>query len=137
LNSKIPVTAKAAKPKKKPTEKKKPAKKIKNILKYYKIVGVNKKVPTIGLLCGPQPIDSISNIHQAKCDYNTIHWLYQSGAEIIPILPWIKPKQLNIILSKIHGIVFPSGSRFLGLKNPLNNQYEKFANNLFNRLKVI
>jgi hypothetical protein len=121
---------------KKPSSKKS-SKKLKKILSLYKIIGVNNKTPTIGLLCGPQPIDSLLNIKQAKCDHNTINWLYQSGAEIIPILPWINKKQLSIILSKIHGVVFPSGRRFLGDKNPFKNQYEKFARDLFNKLKVI
>jgi hypothetical protein len=136
LNSKVSAPPAAKNPKMNPKGKKKPGNKGKNILKFYRIVGINKKVPTIGLLCGPQPIDSLFNIQQAKCDYNTIQWLYQSGAEIVPILPWIKPKQLNIILSKIHGIVFPSGKRFLASKNPLNTQYEKFALGLFNKLTV-
>jgi hypothetical protein len=132
--SKVPTKSVSKPAKPNPTSKKQPGKQGKKILKYYKIVGVNKKIPTIGLLCGPQPIDSLHNIQQAKCDYNTIQWLYQSGAEVVPILPWTKPKQLNIILSKIHGIVFPAGSRFLGVKNPLAFQYEKFAHGLFNRL---
>ena len=102
------------------------------ILRYYRIIGVNKKVPTIGVLCGPQPIDTHMKVRQAKCDHHTINWLYQSGAEVVPILPWLKDHELDHVLSKVHGILLPSGSRKLELKH----SYEQFGKLLFNKVKV-
>ena len=104
----------------------------KKILRYYRIIGVNKKVPTIGLLCGPQPIDTHMKVRQAKCDHHTIHWLYESGAEIVPILPWLKEFELDHILSKVHGVVFPGGKR----KLMMQHSYELFAKVVFMKLKV-
>lgn len=106
------------------------------ILRYYRIIGVNKKVPTIGVLCGPQPIDTHMKVRQAKCDHHTIHWLYQSGAEIVPILPWLKDHELDHVLSKVHGVLFPGGKRKLKTNHQNKHSFENFAKILFLKLKV-
>jgi hypothetical protein len=71
-------------------------------------------------------------VRQAKCDHHTIHWLYQSGAEIVPILPWLKDHELDHVLSKVHGVMFPGGKR----KIQSQHSYELFAKVLFLKLKV-
>ena len=72
-------------------------------------------------------------VRQAKCDHHTIHWLYQSGAEVVPILPWLKDHELDHVLSKVHGVLFPSGKR----KIQSQHSFELFAKVLFLKLKVI
>lgn len=68
--------------------------------------------PIIGILTNPTERDT-ETISEAFIHPTYVKWLEASGAEIIPIFPWISDQELDSILSKVNGVFFQGGSTLL------------------------
>jgi gamma-glutamyl hydrolase len=66
--------------------------------------------PVIGVLVFPIPAEA-AHPDKGYIFAYYIRWLEAAGAKVIPIYPWYTHSQLDEIIPKLNGILFPGGDR--------------------------
>ncbi len=70
--------------------------------------------PVIAILANPHPYNA-EDITSSKLNSQYVRWLEQSYAEIVVIQPWQTEQEIDEILEKVNGVLWPGGDRDLKL----------------------
>jgi gamma-glutamyl hydrolase len=80
------------------------------------------------------------DIKSSKVNYLYVRWLEQSRAEVVVIQPWYTKNQVEEILSKVNGVLWPGGDRNLIIGGQFENVAKyilDYVINLFDTKGVI
>jgi gamma-glutamyl hydrolase len=71
-------------------------------------------IPVIAILANPNPYNS-QNITSSRVNSQYVRWLEQSFSEVVVIQPWHTEEEIEEILEKVNGVLWPGGDRDLKL----------------------
>jgi gamma-glutamyl-gamma-aminobutyrate hydrolase PuuD len=83
--------------------------------------------PVVGIVTNPKPYDS-DNTTESLIYYNYVVWLESYGLKTVPILYDYSKRDLDILLSKVNGVLFQGGYRSLRKNGLFENQSEYIMN---------
>jgi len=72
------------------------------------------EIPVIAILANPNPYNS-QNITSSRVNSQYVRWLEQSFSEVVVIQPWHTEEEIEEILDKVNGVLWPGGDRDLKL----------------------
>ena len=78
------------------------------------------KPPVVAILANAQPDDAV-DITSSRVNYQYVRWLDQSRADVVVIQPWYTKDQVEEILSKVNGVLWPGGDRNMVLGGQFEN----------------
>lgn len=90
----------------------------------------SKNRPIIGILSNITPPNTTTIGNQSEIWGGYVRWLEQAGAEVVAIHPWCSPKELELILQQINGIMFMGIFKSINLTLP----FEKTINLIFDNV---
>lgn len=85
--------------------------------------------PVIAILGNPYPYNS-ENITTSRVNSQYVSWLEQSFATVVVIQPWSTKEEVDEILERVNGVIWPGGDRDLRF----SGEFEQTAINIINKI---
>ncbi len=98
----------------------------------FSLVMLNSNIPVIGIISNPHPYDAI-DITSTTVNAYYVQWLEAAGARSLAIHPWTSDSELDILLTKVNGLLWQGGGRNM----ILDHSFEKFGLRLIMKLMAL
>jgi len=85
--------------------------------------------PVIAILGNPYPYNS-ENLTTSRVNSQYVSWLEQSFATVVVIQPWSTKEEVDKILERVNGVLWPGGDRDLRF----SGEFEQTAINIINKI---
>ena len=85
--------------------------------------------PVIAILGNPHPYNA-ENITTTRVNSQYVTWLEQSFATVVVIQPWNTKEEVDEILERVNGVIWPGGDRDLRF----SGEFEQTATNIINKI---